>query len=79
MGKMKMGEQLDLDAKTHPNASNAILPMEGLSILEPMDSGHGVACSWAAEFDRVPGRHCMQFLLHALGVCPVGCYREKSN
>lgn len=61
--------------ETHPNASNAILPMEVLSILKPADGGHGVACRWTAKLDSVPSRHCMQFLLHALGVCPVGCWR----
>ena len=59
--------------ETHPNASNAVLPVEVLSILEPADGGHGVACSWTAELDGVPSRHRMQFLLHALGVRPVGC------
>lgn len=70
---MRMEKQMALEMETHPNASNAILPVEDLSILEPVDSGHGVACSWTAEFDSVPSRHCMQFLLHALGVCPIGC------
>lgn len=74
-----MGEKVDLEAETHPNASNTVLPMEGLSVLEPMDSGHGVACSWTAKFNRVPSRHRMQLLLHALGVCPVGCWGRRKN
>lgn len=60
-------------ADTHPNSTNTALPVKSLSILEPVDGGHGVPCSWTAEFDSIPGRHCMQFLLHALGMCPVGC------
>lgn len=68
-----VGWRQTLKAETHPNASDTILSVEGLSVLEPVDGGHGVPCSWTAEFDSVPGRYRVQFLLHALGVCPVRC------
>ena len=77
MGKWRSRWPRDLEA--HPNASNAVLPVEVLSVFEPADGGRGVACSWTAELDGVPSRHCVQFLLHALGVCPVGRWRRRED
>lgn len=57
---------------SHLDASNAVLSPELVSVLQPADEGQRAAHCWAAELDRVPCRHCVQLLLHALGVGPVG-------
>lgn len=47
------------------------------SIFEPADAWHGAAHGWTTKLDGVPRRNCIQLLLHALGVGPVGTCVEK--
>lgn len=57
---------------SHLDASDAVLSPELTSVPQPADGGQRAAHGRAAELDRVPCRHCVQLLLHALGVGPVG-------
>lgn len=54
-----------------------MLSPEFPSILEPADAWHGAAHGWTTKLDSVPRRNCVQLLLHALCVGPVGTCVDK--
>lgn len=60
-------------------ATNAMLLLELLPVLQPAHGGRWVAHGWAAELDGVGGRHGVEPLLHLVRVCPVRCPCSKGT
>lgn len=52
-------------------ASDALVSLELLAVLEPFESGGGVAAGLAAELDCLARRDSVKFLLHLLRLSPL--------